>query len=642
MDNITTSYFECDEYFASYVTDESSDNNSPGMPGPGFYSFILVYTVLAFISIAPLVKWTSELGKRQQESEHRTSIDDIGNRSSREEGGENVARNYTPNDASSSSIGINNNVKSNTLRSVVLRELDNSYPDQDPDFQNHFLTFSANPQNQGEQNDLQQQANEGRNSKQQNQQIETSSVPSAATTSKIYQNLTNTSNKGFSKLVLDVNGRRWKNRRPIGRVDVISKVIVNNNDNKAPSVISSRSKAESILPDQNKIDTIRSRNSNVITKGGRNRSQQKLLFGMSDIASSILSEQYHQLHHQPQIQVDISLMKQHQLEQLQLQQQHRMQQQQHFLALQRLAVLEKQQERRRYSQQQSNRRGSRSIAASERSASVMSSIVDDILPNDAPDAKDPGKGNVFIDVDEKYWNSERRHQKGDGEEFLTKGSCCSSPFEGLLALTLNDEEKWKIIQDSIPLTLGASSQALFRLITIAFISNYLETEAMVAFLLVGLFVRLTSEELSGAIIDSLSSYVQASMHPIPHSKKESNDSILAGQYIQLAIILQLLLTLPLLFVWSIFMDPFVMWLVDSTTISQLAHEYTCIVVFAYMVQALSRTLTVVFHICGHEHFESVIDLVAETMQVFAIASVLVLVDNASLQTVALIQGELVS
>ena len=353
---------------------------------------------------------------------------------------------------------------------------------------------------------------------------------------------------------------------------------------------------------------------------------------MSDIASSILSEQYHQLHHQPQIQVDISLMKQHQLEQLQLQQQYRMQQQQHFLALQRLAVLEKQQERRRHSQQQSNRRGSRSITASERSASVMSSIVDDISPNDAPDAKDPGKGNIFIDVDEKYWNSERRHQKGDGEEFLTKGSCCSSPFEGLLALTLK----------SIPLTLGASSQALFRLITIAFISNYLETEAMVAFLLVGLFVRLTSEELSGAIIDSLSSYVQASMHPIPHSKKESNDSILAGQYIQLAIILQLLLTLPLLFVWSIFMDPFVMWLVDSTTISQLAHEYTCIVVFAYMVQALSRTLTVVFHICGHEHFESVIDLVAETMQVFAIASVLVLVDNASLQTVALIQGELVS
>jgi Na+-driven multidrug efflux pump len=162
-------------------------------------------------------------------------------------------------------------------------------------------------------------------------------------------------------------------------------------------------------------------------------------------------------------------------------------------------------------------------------------------------------------------------------------------------------------------------------------------------LLVGLFVRLTSEELSGAIIDSLSSFVQASMDYVPHTKG-SNDStkanFLAGQYIQLAVILQLVLTLPLLSVWAIFMKPFVMWLVDSTMISELAYEYTHIVVFAYMVQALSRTLTVVFHICGHEHFESVIDLVAAAMQVIAIACVLVLFDNASLNSVGGIQGKL--
>jgi hypothetical protein len=75
-------------------------------------------------------------------------------------------------------------------------------------------------------------------------------------------------------------------------------------------------------------------------------------------------------------------------------------------------------------------------------------------------------------------------------------------------------------------------------------------------------------------------------------------------------------------------------------ISELAYEYTHIVVFAYMVQALSRTLTVVFHICGHEHFESVIDLVAAAMQVIAIACVLVLFDNASLNSVGGIQGKL--
>merc|ERR1712161_53937 len=131
-----------------------------------------------------------------------------------------------------------------------------------------------------------------------------SSVPSAATTSKIHKivNNNNPSSKGFSKLVLDVGGRRWKNRRPIGRVDVISKVIVNN----PSSIIDSKTKIESVSPGQKRISAVSSSNSNSIMKGGRSsrlaQNQRQSFLGMSDVASSILSEQYHQLHHQPQLQ----------------------------------------------------------------------------------------------------------------------------------------------------------------------------------------------------------------------------------------------------------------------------------------------------------------------------------------------------
>ena len=151
-------------------------------------------------------------------------------------------------------------------------------------------------------------------------------------------------------------------------------------------------------------------------------------------------------------------------------------------------------------------------------------------------------------------------------------------------------------------------------------------------------MRLTSEELSSAIIDALSAFVQAS---VGKTFVDANKSYyMAGQYIQLAFLLQVLLNVPLLVSWVFFMEPFIMWLVADRTIAMYAKEYAAIVVFGYMMQALSRTITVVFHIGGNEHFESIIDLVAAVVQVVSIACVLTFAHEASLNTVGGIQGTL--
>lgn len=557
-------------------------------------------------------------------------------------------------------------LRSTALRSVVLRELDQSYPDQDPEFRNrialrmtmagirtgsfrniiqrnndtnangfrqkhqHMLHFSINNNN-----------GDCRSGGGSNQPTETSSsVPSAVTTGKIHQNTApddNPSDKGFSKLVLDVGGRRWKNRRPIGRADFFESSFTSNNERQSPSVVTgnkSKKGGSVAQSDPQKVGSFPSTNSN---RGGQHGISQLLLHqqkstkGMSDIASSILSEQHHQLNHQPQVQIDLSLMEKHQLEQLRFQEQYQMQHQMQFFAMQRLQ--QQQQQQRRFLNQRRHSR--RSI--SEQSASVMSSIVDDISPDDAPDANDPGRGNIFTEPDEKYWVTETQFDQNIAFGPIQEG-CCPRPLEGLLTSIVPDTEKSNVLGASIPLALGASSEALFRLVTIAFISRYLGTESMIAFLLVGLFVRLTSEELSSAIIDSLSSFLQASMDRISIDSTKSN--YVAGQYIQLAFILQVILNVPLLVFWVYFMEDFVAWLVkdgDDGEIGTIAFDYASTVVFAYMVQTLSRTLTVVFHICGHEHFESIIDLVAAAFQVIAIACVVILVDGADLKSVAGIQ-----
>eukprot|EP00536_Pseudo-nitzschia_multiseries_P001150 jgi/Psemu1/282821/fgenesh1_pg.14_\ len=514
---------------------------------------------------------------------------------------------------------------SSSLRGSLQQKFDKSYPDRDPDFQNRIahrflqhsypnypLNENGNNVNAMQQQNQQQRLHQSfvnysyggnRSITGSNQTTAvTSSVASAATTSNLRQarkiskgEKSYPFRKGFSTRVLDVGGRRWKTRRPIGRIDVIERQL-------PPIDVSNTDRGGAITQSGQRIGTLGNIGGSITGNSAKLEAQLKLSKGMSDIASSILSEQHHELNHQPQIQIDISLMKRHQFEQLyQLQQLYQMR------------------SARRYSPKSFS--------------SVMSSIVDDISPDDAPDANDPGRGNIFVEPDQK---GEILNGYQESPEFdLNRGGCCSSPLEGLLSLIAPDIDRLDVFKDSIPLTLGACSEALFRLITIAFISQILGTESTIAFLLVGLFVRLTSEELAGAIIDALSSFVQVSMDRLSVDTNKKNYE--AGQYIQLGVILQILLNIPLLVLWATQIRQFVIWLLDNKEIAGIAESYTKIVVCAFMIQALSRTFTVVFHVCGHEQFESVIDLVAAALQVIAIALGLILVDDADLDTVAYLQ-----
>jgi hypothetical protein len=691
--NFDYSYYAL-EPFSGYVVQAKQ-------PGPGFYSFVAAYAVLAFVLIAPLVSWSRtkeekkilELGvKHQNHAQHQPpsppqdetprgtdpgkeidrsspnsrnisscsrSLSGQGMKSGRVMSSPksqlshdlpsspqslpatkdpSIQQKQTQQPSSSKRPSSVTSGRSSALRSIVLRELDQSYPDLDPDFQARISDAGTGrrgqPQPRQHQPNLHPQRTSqlGNGSAGSKAPTETSSgAPSAATTTRIYA-ASSTTNHRFRKLVLDVGGRRWKNRRPIGRVDVIQnavthEMIVATNSSVVGGSTTRRGivREGSIASGQQQSGPAKGGPHTIYSPHHHNK-------GMSDVASSILSEQHHELHKQPQMQVDLTALKKQQMQQFLLQQQLLHQQQQHPMLIHRLAVMQRQRYQR--SQRSYSSRGrSRSVASEQ---SMMSSIVDDLSPQDAADANDPGRGNIFLDPDAKYSMKYERYGRYQGG-FGVHAGRLSGPIEALLSLAAPDDEKLRVLQTSIPLALGASSEALLRLVTAAFISQYLGTDSMTAFLLVGLFVRLTSEELSGAIVDALSAFVQASIHsPVGDSDAIPN-TFLAGQYVQLAVILQLLLNIPLLVLWALFMGDIIMWLVDSSVISSIAQDYAFVVVFAYMVQALSRTLTVVFHICGHEHFESVIDMIASMLQLTTIAFAVALVDNISLTTVGYIQ-----
>lgn len=203
----------------------------------------------------------------------------------------------------------------------------------------------------------------------------------------------------------------------------------------------------------------------------------------------------------------------------------------------------------------------------------------------------------------------------------------------LLDLVEPNSEMMRIANLATPATLGAIADPCFRLGLVVILSRLLDVDSMVAFLLVVLFVRITTEELSGAITDAQSSLLNQAL-----SIGGDAGFHLAGKQIQFAISILLATVIPLLLAWVFVMNPLVLWLIpENHRIAELAGNYTRIIVIDYALQSTSRVFMLVFHMTGQAGFELHVDLVAAALTIAASALTAGLAKNASLTWIALIQ-----
>jgi len=232
---------------------------------------------------------------------------------------------------------------------------------------------------------------------------------------------------------------------------------------------------------------------------------------------------------------------------------------------------------------------------------IMSVVRDaDIGPNDAADAGDPGRVNSLQYVEQLEREQQLQQQEiisvCCGPAAIWKPATICAAIDALIALAEPDIELQRIIAIGIPLTLGAMSTTFFHLIISVSISNFISIEAMVAYVITHLLLGLT-RELVGSISDAQSTLCSHAL--------SMGDWRLAGQYAQIAILFIILVNIPLIFLWGKFMEPVVYWMVGKADIAQLAKEYTNVVLLWQLVlQGISRALTVLFHLTGHEAYET--------------------------------------
>ena len=168
-------------------------------------------------------------------------------------------------------------------------------------------------------------------------------------------------------------------------------------------------------------------------------------------------------------------------------------------------------------------------------------------------------------------------------------------MDGLIELAEPDFEMRRILTMGIPLTLAAVSHSFMHLVTMAVIANYMSTDDMVAYVIVHLMLGFTNE-LIGAISDAESTLCAHAL--------SMGCWLLAGQYGQIAIVVILVVNIPIVYMWATVMDDLVLWLVDSHEIADIAQGYTSVILAYQLLQGLSRALTVLIHLSGHEKYEA--------------------------------------
>jgi Na+-driven multidrug efflux pump len=191
-----------------------------------------------------------------------------------------------------------------------------------------------------------------------------------------------------------------------------------------------------------------------------------------------------------------------------------------------------------------------------------------------------------------------------------------------------DPEMKRIVTIGLPLTAGAMSENLFLAITVAFISVGLGTDSMLAYLLSVLLIGFT-DELVGSVVDAESTLCSFAL--------ATGRDILAGQYVQAALICHTVISASVLAVWAFKMEDVVEWLLDSPHTAQLAREYTQVIAIYHFVRSTSRIFMVIFQLTGNELFDTRFAVGEGIVTVVTVCCTVSLVENTKLETVAWIQ-----
>ena len=193
-------------------------------------------------------------------------------------------------------------------------------------------------------------------------------------------------------------------------------------------------------------------------------------------------------------------------------------------------------------------------------------------------------------------------------------SCCSSSCTSsiqrtgkfLMSIIRYDNETKRLLRLAIPFTFTAIIYTCADLIVLGFISQYLGTDAMVAYALVDLTVG-TSSAFLGGFVEAVSS-----LGSMAYGAK---NYFAAGQYVQLAMIFYVLCQIPFFIVWGRFMKDIIVFFGFDETTAEMASKYVWVVLPLDVIGGIHESIGDFLEVIEYEAYTNIFGCVACIIEV---------------------------
>lgn len=210
---------------------------------------------------------------------------------------------------------------------------------------------------------------------------------------------------------------------------------------------------------------------------------------------------------------------------------------------------------------------------------------------------------------------------GGGSGASTSASTKEPVVASFYNIVAFNMETRKILKLAIPYTISAVASSTLSNTCLIFVSKHIGTKAVTAYALVQILVGLTDGILKGPI------YACTTL--CAHAVGAGN-TFLAGQYIQLSIVLYLLFNIPVVYFWWFYMYEIILFLEwgDQDT-AQVAQEFTRVYIWSYLLGGISSSVWQLLEVADHTISGTIMSIAWGATNVLAIG-LLVTLQEATL------------
>jgi hypothetical protein len=152
-----------------------------------------------------------------------------------------------------------------------------------------------------------------------------------------------------------------------------------------------------------------------------------------------------------------------------------------------------------------------------------------------------------------------------------KPSCIELSYDNLLEIAEVDYEAKRICRLAAPFVIEALVEGIANFARVAIIGHYIGTKELSAYIVVDLFVSLTTE-FFGGFTDSIAT---VGSHAVGVGNKK-----LAGQYVQIAMTAYTIFFVPIFIFWYFFTDDLLKWMGFDDDVAKIGQDFAHLLLFA--------------------------------------------------------------